>query len=92
MMDINTTALKVHTPKGSFFAVFPDDAKNCELCGPWLEAIGYFEGNLHKLFKQHGHPLELARLEPGDLMLYGNRPDLEISITDDFDREVLRMI
>ncbi|MEQ1449933.1 hypothetical protein ABLT96_09225 [Acinetobacter lwoffii] len=91
-MDINTTALKVITPHGAFYAVFPDDAQNCELHGFEIMAIGYFEDNLHKLFKQHGHPVELSKLEPEELMLYGNRGDLQIIITDDFDREELALI
>lgn len=91
-MDINTTALKVTTPHGSFYAVFPDDAQNCELHGFEIMAIGYFEDNLHKLFKQHGYPLELSQLEPDELMTYGNRTDLEITVTDNFDREQLALI
>lgn len=92
MMDTNTTALQVTTPHGSFYAVFPDDARNCELHGFQIKAIGYFEDNLHKLFKQHGYPLELSQLEPDELMAYGNRTDLEITVTDDFDREQLALI
>ncbi|ENV00353.1 hypothetical protein [Acinetobacter variabilis] len=91
-MDINTTALKVTTPHGEFYAIFPDDARNCELCGPGFEAIGYFEDNLHKLFKQHGYPLELSSLEPDELMTYGNREDLQIVVTDEFDRQELALL
>lgn len=91
-MDIYTTALKVTTPQGSFYAIFPDDAQNCELRGFEIMAIDYFEDNLHKLFKQHGHPVELSQLEPEELMLYGSRSDLQIVITDDFDREELALI
>ena len=93
--DVNdVAALKVTTPKGSFYAVFPDDARHCELCGYDVVAIGYFKDNLFQLFKPHGHPLELEYLEPDDLMKYGNRPDLGIEITDltDDDREELRLI
>lgn len=91
-MNIDTTALKVTTPDGSFYAVFPDDAKHCELHGFEKKAISYFENNLFQLFKQHGYGLTLTQLEPEELMLYGNREDLRISITDDFDRSELAMI
>ncbi|WP_336019126.1 hypothetical protein [Acinetobacter lwoffii] len=91
-MDINTTALKVTTPHGSFYAVFPDDAKNCELCGFEIKAINYFENNLYRMSKQHGYSLTLSQLEQEELMLYGNRPDLQITVTYDFDREELALI
>lgn len=91
-MDINTTALKVTTPHGAFYAVFPDDAQNCELHGFEILAISYFENNLYRMSKQHGYGLTLSQLEPEELMLYGNRPDLQITVTDDFDREELALI
>ena len=92
MMDTNTTALKVTTPHGAFYAVFPDDAQNCELRGYKVKAINYFENNLYQLTKQHGYSLTLSQLEPDELMLYGNRDDLQITVTDDFDREELALI
>lgn len=91
-MDIKTTALKVTTPYGSFYAVFPDDVQNCELRGFKIKAISYFENNLYQMSRQHGYGLKLSQLEPEELMLYGNREDLQISITDDFDREELPLI
>lgn len=91
-MDINTTALKVTTPHGEFYAVFPDDAQNCELHGFEILAISYFENNLYRMSKQHGYSLTLSQLEQEELMLYGNRPDLQITVTDDFDREELALI
>ncbi len=92
MMDRNTTALKVTTLDGSFYAIFPDDAQNCELRGFEIKAISYFENNLYQMSKQHGYGLKLSQLEPEELMLYGNREDLQISITDEFDREELALI
>lgn len=91
-MDINTTALKVTTPHGAFYAVFPDNAQNCELHGFEILAISYFENNLYRMSKQHGYGLRLSQLEPEELMLYGNREDLKIAISDDFDREELALI
>lgn len=91
-MDINTTALKVTTPHGSFYAVFPDDAQNCELRGFEIKAISYFENNLYQMSRQHGYGLKLSQLDPEELMLYGNREDLQISITGEFDREELALI
>lgn len=91
-MDINTTALKVTTPHGAFYAVFPDDAQNCELHGFEILAISYFENNLYRMSKQHGYSLKLSQLEPEELMLYGNREDLQIAISDDFDKEELALI
>ncbi|PKF35550.1 hypothetical protein [Acinetobacter proteolyticus] len=91
-MDINSTALKITTPHGSLFAIFPNDAQNCELHGFDVKAVHYFKSNLDQLFKEHGRPLTLEQLEPEELMLFGNRGDLEIKITDDFDREELTLL
>lgn len=91
-MDINTTALKVITPKGEFYAIFPDDAEHCELHGFDVSAIHYFESNLFRMSRQHGYRLTLTQLEPEELLLYGNRPDFQISIIDEFDREELALL
>lgn len=91
-MDTNTTALKVTTPQGSFFAIFPDDAENCELRGFDVLAISYFERSLPSMTRQHGYQLTLSQLEPDELMLYGNRPDLQITVTDEFDPKELALI
>lgn len=91
-MNIHTTALKVITPHGAFYAVFPDDAQHCELHGFDVLAISYFENNLYQMCKQHGYGLTLSQLEPEELMLYGNQKDLQITVSDDFDREELVLL
>lgn len=91
-MNIDTTALKVTTPDGEFYAIFPDDAEHCELHGFDVLAISYFENNMYRMTKEHGYKLTLTQLEPEELLLYGNRPDLEIAVTDVFDREELALI
>lgn len=80
MMD--GVVLKIATPEGECYAVFPDDDTSCVLQGNNLKAIAYFEDNLHRMSKDHGHPIELSNIEPFELDLYCNRTDLGISITD----------
>ena len=89
----NVAALKITTPDGVVYAVFPDNARHCELHGMTLSGLEYFESRLIHMFKAHGHRLYLSHLEPDDLMKYGNRPDLEIEVTDltDDDRKNLRL-
>lgn len=79
-MDI--TALRIITPMGNCFAVFPNDSISCELKGDNSEAIYFFENNLHKMTKEHGYPVVLSSIDPDEFATYCNRPDLNISIDD----------
>lgn len=86
------TALKVITPVGECYAVFPDDAIHCELKGLSTQAISFFESSLHKMFKPHGYPVELQQLEPEELEEYCSRSDLGISIQTEFSTDELEVI
>lgn len=89
---MNPTALKIETPVGVCFAVFPDNAISCELKGVSSAAVAYVSDNLFRMFKPHGYPIDLENIEIEDFAAYCHRPDLNILINHDFDESELEAV
>lgn len=81
-MFSDNSILKVGTPIGSFFALFPANQENCVLKGSALEAQDYFLDNLCKMCSEDGHLINLESIDPEVFLTYCNRPDLKLSVSD----------
>ena len=75
-------SLKVVTPDGVCFAIFPNGDKGCNLIGDDL-AINYFMQKTAFMTRNHGYLVNLDFISFDDFQNYCNRDDLGINITDE---------